>query len=381
MGLSKVAVFIKDEASRERQRGWRLAEINATPAASGALLRLALLLGAFAVGGFIYMVNYSGGFSKVFSHGKPYLAKPSGYVGEMPMLAYPALLLLAMAWHGQRLSVARVIVMLLIVSPHLIMGTLGGRRGPAFLSVTTLGLCWFIIRDKRPSLRVVLGGGMILGLLMLFLVANRRNIHLGSDFDFDQDSFVRSIASKDVSEGQEYVCAVGRVLAASHFSSFDWGKQYVVTLLIRPIPRFIWPTKWKDLGMQDRVTDPGLGGFTETQWKEAVGFVPVRGSAGSFISDLYASFWWFTPLFTFLLGRLYAVAWSRSFTRGGVWTLIYIELLALSVYLPSQSIGAWIYRALLLCAPTALAWRYLLKPVLERTGEARFKRKLAETKR
>jgi hypothetical protein len=113
-----------------------------------------------------------------------------------------------------------------------------------------------------------------------------------------------------------------------------------------------------------------LGGFTESQWQEAVGFVPTRGSAGSFISDLFSSFWWAMPLFTFGLGRLYSAAWARSCNQGGVWTLIYIELLALSVYLPSQSIGAWIYRLLLFCVPTLLIWRYLLRDMMKRSEGA-----------
>ncbi len=140
------------------------------------LARLALAMGAIASIGFWAMVEYSGGWSKVFAIAKPFLSSPSGYVGELPMLAYPSMLLLAVAWQGKSLGVGRSLVFLAIASPQLIMATFGGRRGPMFLSICSLLACWCIVKSRRPKLgHLMLILGMT-GVLLLALGRYRSNL-------------------------------------------------------------------------------------------------------------------------------------------------------------------------------------------------------------
>jgi hypothetical protein len=47
---------------------------------------------------------------------------------------------------------------------------------------------------------------------------------------------------------------------------------------------------------------------------------------------------------------------------GQIWTLIYVELLALSVYLPAQSVGAWLFPSVILTGTTWVVWRRIVTP-------------------
>ena len=211
---------------------------------------------------------------------------------------------------------------------------------------------------------------VILGGLMLFLVSNRRNIYLGSDLDFDRQAFVDRLVVRDGSSGQEFIYSSGLILTAERLDRFYWGRRYFGILFVRPIPRQVWPTKYEDLGLGWMVNQPGTGGFSDWEWLGAVGFRPLRGSAGGFVADMFLEFWWFGVIVCYLIGRLYGYCWTRSVRSGQFWTLVYVELLALSVYLPAQSVQAWLYRALLLTVPTGILWKWFVVPGRRRAATA-----------
>ena len=87
---------------------------------------------------------------------------------------------------------------------------------------------------------------------------------------------------------------------------------------------------------------------------------PVSGSAGGFIADTFLEFGFFGSLLAFAIGWLYGRVWSCSVRSGGLWTVIYIELLAVSIYLPTQSVQAWAYRALIMVAPSWMLWKMIV---------------------
>jgi len=125
------------------------------------------------------------------------------------------------------------------------------------------------------------------------------------------------------------------------------------------------------LGLGWAENQPGTAGFSDSHWLEAVGFRPLRGSSGGFVADAFVEFWWFGVAVCYFIGRLYGYCWTRSKLAGGVWTVVYVELLLLSVYLPSQSVGAWLHRALLLVVPTWILWKHLVLPMERRASRAR----------
>jgi oligosaccharide repeat unit polymerase len=344
------------------QRGSVFEQIALDESTRARLFNVACFLGMVALAGFQFKVYNSGGFGQVFSQPKPFLDSPSGYVGEMPMLAYPAIVLLALTLRGRRIRLGHLLLAFVFASPHLIMASLGGRRGPAFLILTTLMVSWYTAKNRRPSIRTVVGMVVMAGLIMLFLVSNRKNIYLGSEKEIDTEAFRNRVVVTESSSGQEFIYASGLILTATYRDQFYWGLRYFSLLFVRPIPKQLWPTKYEDMGLGWMVDQPGTGGFTERDWYEAVGFVPDLGSAGGFVADLFLEFWWYGLIGCYLIGRLYGYCWTRSVHSGQLWTMIYVELLALSVYLPAQSIGAWLFPAVILTGTTWVVWRRIVAP-------------------
>jgi hypothetical protein len=339
-----------------------LAQIALDERTQARLFNVACVLGVIGVAGFAYMVNRGGGFWEVFSRPKPFLDSPSGYVGEMPMMAYPAIVLLAITLRGRNILLRHVLLAFFFASPHLIMASLGGRRGPAFLILLTLVSSWYMARNRRPSIRTIVGMVVMAGLLMLFLVSNRKNIYLGSEKEIDTEAFRNRVVVTEASSGQEFIYSSGLILTAEYKQQFYWGLRYFSLLFVRPIPRQLWPTKYEDIGLGWMVDEPGTGGFTEREWYEAVGFVPQVGSAGGFVADLFVEFWWYGLIGCYVIGRLYGYCWTRSVHSEQMWTMIYVELLALSVYLAAQSVGAWLFPAVILTGTTWIVWRRIVTP-------------------
>jgi hypothetical protein len=73
----------------------------------------------------------------------------------------------------------------------------------------------------------------------------------------------------------------------------------------------------------------------------------------------------------YLIGKLYRYCWTRATHSGQIWTVIYVQLLVVSVYLPAQSVEAWLYRALLLIVPTWIIWERVVVRVWRRAIAAR----------
>ena len=321
------------------------------------LYRISLLLGFAAAGAFVYMVERGGGFISVFSRGKTFISGGSGYIGELPMLGYPAVVLLALAVRGQITEAKTQLLMFIYGSPHIMMAALGGRRGPAFQIIVTYAVAYFIIKQKTPALRTVLIGLGLTGVLMLFLFTQRREIYLGSDFEFNAERFSSIFFAKDAAPGHEAVVGAAGVAASDRLNVFFWGARYAVVLFVRPIPRQIWPNKYADCGMEWMVTAPGSYGISDLDWSRSVGFIPDRGNACGFITDMYIEFWWGMVIAVFLIGRSYSFVWSRMGTGNLYWLLLYFAMLAVSVYLPTQSVQAWLVRLLFVAVPTTLAWK------------------------
>lgn len=364
LNLAGVAAFLAGAWPRGLRRGDTRGihnlQMRLTDAARRRLTLLGLLMGAVAVGAFCYNVNYTGGWLKVFSRGKPYVSSPTGYLGEMPMVAFPAALLFSLGHSARRLTLGRVLALLFILFPHVVMATLGGRRGPAFYTFGTLALCGYLITARRPSWSALMAGLAAVGLTMLFLVSNRANLGVGQENVVDVDAFWNAVVPAEVDGNHEFVFSAGMMNSADYHKEYGWGVRYFALLFVRPIPKQVWPTKYEDLGLGWMVNNPGMGNFEDFEWEEAVGFVPSRGTAGGFITDMYVEFSWLAVAPVFLIGALYSKSYQLSRRRGGVWTLVYIELLVLSVHLPAQSVQSWLYRGILLVGVTLVAWRALM---------------------
>jgi hypothetical protein len=214
--------------------------------------------------------------------------------------------------------------------------------------ITAMG--WYMNRQRRPSLAVTVVTGVTVGFLLLFLVTNRRNIHLGSDQELTTD--VTSMVERP-DTGNEYIYGSGAILAAEQVGKHYWGRRYLAQILIRPIPSVIWPTKYEDFGLPELNRNAGTGeGFTE-----ALGWEGAYGSAPGIISDLWLEFKWLSLPALWILGRLYGLAWKKSRLVGGPWITQYIIAAALSIYFVMQTMEAVIVRSLILSIPIWVSWR------------------------
>jgi len=91
---------------------------------------------------------------------------------------------------------------------------------------------------------------------------------------------------------------------------------------------------------------------TITGWDIAVGAAP------SIVGDFWLEFGMFAPAAMFAIGWLYGRLWSLSRIDPRVQPA-YVMLAALSIYLFTQTIEAWLFRALLFGLPALLVLRLL----------------------
>jgi len=338
-----------------------------SPRVRKRFFNLAIILATMASVSFWYLVSISGGAVRMFNKPKPFFVSASGYLGEMPMLTFPALLLLAAAWQGRRLTFGRAIVGFLVASPQISWAIIGKRRGTVFMVVAALAAFWFLIKNKKPNWKMMIGGVGVLGLLLLFIAANRSRGMLSDSLLNAKPWLNQTLSGDNVTPGDEFVSGAALILVCDYYNHHYWGRRLFAICFIRPIPSAIWESKWEDLGLPDLKTDAGMCGLSFPQWQQAIGFNPPGGTAGGFVADAFIEWSWGAVVFCYLLGFLFSWLWKQWVTYGGVWTAIYVEAMVLSVFLPSQSVGAWAYRFLLLAVPTALVFRLVI-PKKSRIG-------------
>jgi hypothetical protein len=298
----------------------------------------AWLVGIINVGGFAvaYGRAYGGGWDD------------SGYVREAAQFGFVAVPLLilsrrrtGMRWHHWIMAFAFLL-------PLLVQGLLGARRGPTFLAVTGVAASYILtFRPRIPFLAVVLGGGAV-GTFLLWLVANRDAIYLGSDKELG-GSLSRMLENWG---GNEYLFSSAIVRYVNETGESFNGLRILAHMLARVVPAAIWPTKYADMcaafGLNiDLTLDAGI----PIERIEAVsGWLIAKGAAPGIVGDFWMEFGTFAPLAAFALGAFYGKLWHRSRHDPRIQPA-YAMLSALSIYIFTQTIEAWLFRALLFGIP------------------------------
>ncbi|MGK7896154.1 MAG: hypothetical protein AB4372_21715 [Xenococcus sp. (in: cyanobacteria)] len=329
---------------------WQLSPITKRRIEQGAIICglfgvLAYSYGILSVGGFgaAYSTSYGGGWSA------------SGYAREAIMLTLPALLWLMATRIQQRLSSNDRFWIAVFTLPLLLQGLLGARRGPTAMILVSLVMGWHLIRMRRPNLFKMIISAITLGMLMLFLVTNRSNIYLGSDFNFETPT---NNSLTEVYSGNEFIYGSGVILDANAREKYFWGKRYFTIFFIRPIPKQIWPTKYQDAANWFNI--PNLAnsnlGTGAADLSSTVGWSGAYGAAPGLIADMWLEFCWLYLVALFLIGWFYGMAWRRVITHGGLWIPLYTIMTALSVYLIMQTLEAMAFRFLFTGAATWLIW-------------------------
>jgi hypothetical protein len=333
--------------------------VRLTDAARMRLAHAARALAASGLIAWIYQIIHSGGLYAVYGRAYGFFWADTGYVGEAFQFGLPGALLLLLARSGSRLRPADLVWIGIGLLPLLGHGLLGARRGPTFIALVGVGVMWYLARARRPRLVPALLGGLAIGLLLLFLFANRDRIYLGSEAGFTSAARAETF---EVAPGNEFVFGAGAALNAEALGNFAWGRRYLVVFLIRPIPRFLWPTKYADaarflnIPSIDHVEkDPRRTDFTGT-----LGWTGATGSAPGGILDLWIEFWWAYLFAVFAVGWGFGRAYRKALSQGGFWLALYALMTALSIFFVMQGLAAFTVRTLLLGAVMWLGWRYAI---------------------
>ncbi|MGE3314267.1 MAG: hypothetical protein AB7O26_04050 [Planctomycetaceae bacterium] len=343
-------------SGRGRARVW----FAVTPKMRRRLVNLGVFLGFLAVGSYWYCLYRSGGFLTVYSRAKGQFSAGSGWINELVTLSIPAVVLMVLAWNGERRYRHYLFWGAVFASPMLMHGLFGARRGPTFMVLAAVLVAWYVRLRKRVSLWKVTTRFGLICLLAMFLVSQRRNIYIGSDFDLNLGEFWNRVAAQEVDSTDDTILMYGFLNAVRDTKTCYYGVRYAATYFVRPIPRQIWPTKYTDLGLGWMVNQSEFGGIADQQWMEILGWVPARGSAVGFAGDLFIEFRWGAPIGCFVMGWFFGRLWRNASRRGGVWTLLYVQAAALSIYVPTQSVSAVFHRFLFIAVPTYFIWRYYI---------------------
>lgn len=307
----------------------------------------------------LYTIAAVGGFQAAYgrSYGGGWAA--SGYIREAAKwLSLPGLIWFMITRINNRITKPEWGLIIIFSLPLILRGLLGGRRGPFAILALALLISWYFVKLKRPSLIKMLTSLSIMGILMIMLVLNRSEIYLGSDFNIQRKPFEFFRAH----HGNEYVYGSGVILNSDATENHYWGKRYFTQVVIRAIPRAVWPNQYQDaaswLGIPNlERSNAGVG----LDFEESLGWTGGRGASPGIIADVWVEFQWLSFLFLFGIGRAYGVAWRKSVSIGGVWIPIYILMASFSVYLVAQTFGAVSFRFLFAAAPTWLIWKYGIK--------------------
>ena len=350
--------------------GWRAnphhAVLQAPPdlAQRRHIVRIALVMATIAVAIYFHAIHEAGGIAKVFGRSKGGVYFSSGYLGEAIMLGLPAVVLLGWMWQGRKISLLHIGVALMCVSPQLLQGTLGGRRGPLFLALSALVFAWMLSRTRRVPLKVLAPVFGLILLSVIFVWSQRQHLYLGSEnAEVKVEELVDRLAGEEEFVlGNTYVFGSGQVLASDFSNTHFWGRRIFVTLFVRPIPSFLWPSKYQDTNAVWTFEDRPVGGMSKLDWYRSVGWIPINGSAGGAISDLFVEFSWGAVLACFGFGWGLGWLWMQKCLGRPLFGLLFFEAMMLTVYIPTQSFSAWYHRFFILAVPTWLAWKYLIEP-------------------
>jgi len=311
------------------------------------LLTAAALVGTAGLAAWAILIVSEGGLSEVYErpHGGDVL-HPSGWVRESTRLALVGVLLTLAAsqtWRSRLLALG-------FAAPQVVHAVLGTRRGPAFVTAFLLIGGLYIFRGRRPPVLATLAGGTAVGLLLLFLLANRQGIYYGSETPITFD-LTDSIAFHP-NAGNDHVVAAGLVTTAHRTGRYGWGVSYVEQMFLRPIPRELLPDKYEVL--EEATVGAEDVGAT-------LGWRPLPGWSPTLFAHLYIEFGWLSAAASFLLGWVYGWVWRRSVESGAVgWLVLNVLFCAGLLHLIAQEFWAMAVPLLLMFVPAWAALRWAL---------------------
>ncbi len=339
MGVSVGARKLPARASKERDAG----------RFDGSFAYVVgVILGFLGLAAWIYGVANQGGFYGAYgrSYGGGWAA--SGYLREAVFLGLVAVPLIYLGRSKSGMRKIDWFLVTLLIAPVLFHGLFGARRGPTFMALVVVGGGWIYFFRKRIPLLFGVGGGVAVGLLVLLLVVNRSAIYLGSE-----ETLTASFGQFfERWHSNEYLYGSAVVRYADGPGGYFYGARILAHTIAHIIPRQIWPTQYDDITafFNLNINLQVNSGIDNLGIYRAIGWKPPVGAAPGLIGDIWLEFGYLSPLAMFLIGSLYGRIWrlARGFDQ---YKLLHILMVALSIYLVTQSLEAWTFRVIMFGAP------------------------------
>lgn len=341
-----------------------------TPKLRQLFFRMGVAFGIIGFLAYAFTLYNVGGFVEAYSRVKGGGWAGSGYIRDLDYMLVPAIIFVYLSRSDRPIRLQDWILVGVFSFPFAARGVLTARRGPTFLFFALVFGGWYLTRRQRPSLPTLAAGGGLIGLLMLTLVTFRGQIYLGSSFLSGEAPPVEEIIDSSLewtttpTLHNEYLYGTYVIMNAREEGKRYYGRRYLTQMFVRPIPRSIWPNKYEDVGME-AITENGGVLFTTNPFEEHPRV--SNGAATGVVASAFVEWGgWGAPVFLFVIGWIYALAWRKTLVVGGVWTVLYAVLLGMSAYCIAQNFYAIFYRLLLMGIPPAALW-YLFRP--RREGE------------
>lgn len=336
-----------------------------SPEVSRQLRRAGVLLGAIGAAAYTFMVASGGGLDVVYAEAHGSGTASSGYIREAFYLIIPGLMLILLSSAGRKLRWTHLMWLAAFATPMVFHSLISASRGPSFMVFVTLAVGYCVVRNRRPPLVVTLASLTALGVLLLLLVTHRKMIHIGSEsLEFRGTEAVLEFVGRPT-PGNEYVFGSGVMIDASKRDEYQWGARYFIQIVIRAIPRELWPTQYEDAAAFFGIS--GVRGAALGDLSDTLGWSATRGASMSLIADVWKQLWWLGLGLLVAVGWVHGYVWRRAVSDGRIWQLGLVLLLALSVFTTQQTLQAMLFRFLWMGGVGWIVWRLMVRSTYRRT--------------
>jgi hypothetical protein len=321
-----------------------------------AIFMVGIAFGLLGSTAWIIGIANVGGFDAAYGHAYGGGWDDSGYVREAAQFGFVATPLIILSRRHGGMRAQHWFLVLLFLLPLLVQGLLGARRGPTFLALAGVAGSYILVFRPRIPFAVAAAGAFAVGLLLLWLVANRDAIYLGSSQHLNRSAS----AMMENWSGNEYLFSSAIVRYVSATGDTFSGLRIIAHMAARIVPHSLWPTKYADIvsAFNLNIDLTQMAGIPVERIATITGWDIAFGAAPSFVGDFWLEFGMAAPLASFAIGWFYGRLWRVSRKDPRVQPA-YVLLAALSIYLFTQTIEAWLFRALLFGIPAIVVLRLL----------------------
>jgi hypothetical protein len=342
--------------------GWgcRGAANNPTPIMQNpkTIFMVGIAFGLLGSAAWIDGIVNVGGFDAAYGHAYGGGWDDSGYVREAAQFGFVATPLIILSRRHGGMRPRHWLLVLLFLLPLLVQGLLGARRGPTFLALACIAGSYILVFRPRIPFAVAAAGAFAVGMLLLWLVANRDAIYLGSTHQLNRSAS----AMMENWSGNEYLFSSAIVRYVNETGDTFSGLRIFAHMAARIVPHSLWPTKYADIvsAFNLNIDLTQMAGIPVERIATITGWNIAFGAAPSFVGDFWLEFGMLAPFASFFVGWLYGKLWRIS-RRDPRVQPAYVLLAALSIYLLTQTIEAWLFRALLFGLPALIILRLLAR--------------------